>query len=99
MARALPRPVTMHWGKGQVMEEVSAHDQYKEAVIQLIEWDGGGETLRFCQYWPDGRFQRQPMMLGTDDGPPRRAPSQRPPLRSRSTARRRGLIAQRRRHW
>ena len=57
----------MPWGKGQVVDEVSAHDQYKEAVIQLIEWEGGGQTLRFCQYWPDGRFQRQPMMIGTDD--------------------------------
>jgi hypothetical protein len=59
----------MPWGKGQVVEEISAEDQYKEAVIQLIEWDGGGETLRFCQYWPDGRFQRQPMMIGVDDLP------------------------------
>jgi hypothetical protein len=57
----------MPWGKGQVVDEVSAHDQYKEAVIQLIEWDGGGQTVRFCQYWPDGRFQRQPMMIGVDE--------------------------------
>ena len=27
----------MPWGKGQVVEEVSAEDKYKEAVIQLIE--------------------------------------------------------------
>lgn len=59
----------MPWGKGQVVDEVSAHDEHKEAVIQLIEWDGGGQTLRFCQYWPDGRFQRQPMMVGTEDIP------------------------------
>jgi len=52
-----------------VVEEVSAHDQYKEAVIQLIEWERGGETLRFCQYWPDGRFQRQPMMIDVVDLP------------------------------
>jgi hypothetical protein len=57
----------MPWGKGRVVDEVSAHDQHKEMVIQLIEWDGGGQTLRFCQYWPDGRFQRQPMMIGVDD--------------------------------
>jgi hypothetical protein len=68
MARTLPRPVTMPWGNGQVVEEVSAHDPHKEAVIQLIEWDGGGQTLRFCQYWPDGRFQRQPM-IGVEDLP------------------------------
>lgn len=59
----------MPWGKGQVVDEVSAHDQYKEAVIQLIEWDDGGQTLRFCQYWPDGRFQRQPMMISAEDIP------------------------------
>jgi hypothetical protein len=51
------------------VEEVSAHDEHKEAVIQLIDWDDGGQTLRFCQYWPDGRFQRQPMMIGVDDLP------------------------------
>jgi hypothetical protein len=55
------------------VEEVSAHDQYKEAVIQLIEWEGGGRTLRFCQYWPDGRFQRQPMMIAVEDLPALRA--------------------------
>jgi hypothetical protein len=59
----------MPWGKGQVVAEASAHDQYKEAVIQLIEWEGGGQTLRFCQYWPDGRFQRQPMMIAMEDIP------------------------------
>lgn len=67
MTRVLPRPVTMPWGKGQVVEEVSAPDQYKEAVIQLIEWESGGQSLRFCQYWLDGRFQRQPMMIDVDD--------------------------------
>ena len=59
----------MPWGKGSVVDEVSAEDQYKEAVIQLIEWEGGGQTLRFCQYWLDGRFQRQPMMINVDDVP------------------------------
>ena len=63
----------MPWGNGQVVEEVSAHDEYKEAVIQLIEWDEGGETLRFCQYWPDGRFQRQPLMLEAESLPAMRA--------------------------
>ena len=67
----------MPWGKGQVVEEVSAEDRYKEAVIQLIEWEGGGQTLRFCQYWPDGRFQRQPMMIGVDDLPALREALQR----------------------
>ncbi len=67
MARTLPRPVTMPWGKGQVVEEVSATDEYREAVIQVIEWEAGGESLRFCQYWLDGRFQRQPMMIDTND--------------------------------
>lgn len=57
----------MPWGKGNVVEEVSAEDEHKEAVIQLIEWEGGGQTLRFCQYWLDGRFQRQPMMLNVGD--------------------------------
>ena len=67
MPRDLPRPVTMPWGKGRVVDEVSITTEYHEPTIQLIEWDDGGTSIRFCQYWLDGRFQRQPMMIGTDN--------------------------------
>jgi hypothetical protein len=68
--RKVPRKFTMPWGNGQVVEEVGVDTEYNEVVIQLLRYDeGGAETLRFCQYWPDGRFQRQPMMLGAASVP------------------------------
>lgn len=62
--RKLPRSFSMPWGDGQVVEEVGADTEHNELVVQLLRYDElEGDTLRFCQYWLDGRFQRQPMML------------------------------------
>lgn len=67
-ARTVPRPFTMHWGGGQIIEEASSAGEHHEPTIQLLEYmDGeaaGTTTIRFCYYSPDGRFQRSPMMLG-----------------------------------
>lgn len=69
--RALPRPFTMHWGSGQITEEVSFTGPYKEARIQLMEYtDGeaaGTWSIRFCYYSRDGRFQRGPLMIDEAD--------------------------------
>ena len=62
--RSLPRPVAMHWGQGAVVEEASAIGEYHEPAIQLIRFDDGSRTVRFCYYSLDGRFQRSPLMLG-----------------------------------
>lgn len=65
--RKLPRPFTMPWGDGQVVQEVGIDTDHNELVIQLLRYDDlPGDTLRFCQYWLDGRFQRQPMMVHED---------------------------------
>jgi len=58
----------MPWGGGQVVEEAGVDTEYEsELVVQLLRYDdGGAESLRFCQYWADGRFQRQPMMIGEE---------------------------------
>ena len=63
--RKVPRPFTMPWGGGQVVEEAGVDTGHEsEIVVQLLRYDeDGGEAIRFCQYWADGRFQRQPMML------------------------------------
>ncbi len=61
--RSLPRPVTMHWGHGAVIEEASAIGEYHEPAIQLIRFEDGSRSLRFCYYSLDGRFQRSPLML------------------------------------
>ncbi len=66
--RKLPRKFSMPWGDGQVVEEVGVDTEYNELVIQLLHYDEiEGESLRFCQYWLDGRFQRQPMMLSEEN--------------------------------
>ena len=66
----MPRKFSMPWGNGQVVEEVGIDTEHNELVIQLLRYDDfDGDTIRFCQYWLDGRFQRQPMMLGAADIP------------------------------
>ena len=68
--RKVPRKFTMPWGNGNVVEEVGVDTEYNEVVIQLLRYDEiDGATLRFCQYWQDGKFQRQPMMLKDTDIP------------------------------
>ena len=66
--RKLPRKFTMPWGDGEVVDEVGVDTEHNEVVIQLLRYDDlPGDTLRFCQYWLDGKFQRQPMMLAEAD--------------------------------
>ena len=68
--RAVPRPFTMHWGGGQIVEEASHAGRHTEPAIQLMEYaDGeaaGSWSIRFCYYDHQGRFQRSPMMLDAD---------------------------------
>jgi hypothetical protein len=66
--RKLPRKFSMPWGDGQVVDEVGIDTEHNELVIQLLRYDElEGDTVRFCQYWLDGRFQRQPMMIREED--------------------------------
>ena len=69
-ARAVPRPFTMHWGGGQIVEEASHVGRYNEPAIQLMEYaDGeaaGSWSIRFCYYDHQGRFQRSPMMVNEE---------------------------------
>lgn len=65
--RKVPRPFTMHWGSGQIVEEAGYSGEHHEPAIQLMEYaDGeakGTRSIRFCFYDHRGRFQRNPMML------------------------------------
>lgn len=63
--RTLPRPFEMHWGAGQVVEEASADTPHHEPTIQLLEFDDGSLTLRFC-YYNGPRFGRGPLMIGEE---------------------------------
>jgi hypothetical protein len=82
--RPVPRPFEFHWGKGQITEEACFTGQYTEPSIQLLEYEGGGEGIRFCYYSLDGRFQRSPMMIDSEESLDglRAALKQTPKLRS-----------------
>ena len=70
--RTVPRPFTMHWGGGQIIEEASYQGQYHEPAIQLLKFDDGSTTIRFC-YYSDGRFQRSPLMVSQNELPAMKA--------------------------
>jgi hypothetical protein len=67
--RQVPRPFSFHWGSGQIVEEASFAGQYVEHAVQLLEYEDhpGSFAIRFCYYSLDGRFQRSPMMLDSED--------------------------------
>ena len=48
--RTVPRPFEMHWGGGFVVEEASVETPHHEPTIQLLEFEDGSQTLRFCYY-------------------------------------------------
>ena len=70
-SRRVPRPFTMHWGSGQIVEEATCSGEHKQPSIQLMEYDegdaAGSWSVRFCYYSPQGRFQRGPMMIDEKD--------------------------------
>lgn len=64
--RTLPRPFSLHWGGGQIVEEATATGPHHNPAIQLLEFDDGSLSMRFCWYSHDGRFQRSPLIMGDD---------------------------------
>ena len=65
--RKVPRPFSLHWGSGQIEEEASHVGRYHEPAVQLLRYDDGSTSIRFCYYNHTGRFQRSPMMIGDDE--------------------------------
>ncbi len=68
--RPIPRPFSFEWGKGQVVEEASLKIQMEdhgwEPAIQLLQFEDGSETLRFCVF--HGRqFSRMPLLTSPDE--------------------------------
>ena len=61
--RIVPRPFSLHWGDGKIVEEASAEGPYHNPAIQLLEFEDGSLAMRFCYYSHDGRFQRSPLIL------------------------------------
>ena len=76
MKRRLPRPFSLPWGAGEIVEEASIDARVDahgwQPTIQLLAYAEGGESLRFCYYDERGRFGRGPMLLRPDDVAPLR---------------------------
>jgi hypothetical protein len=67
MPRELPRPFTMPWGSGLVVEEAAAIGEWHESVLQLLRFEDGSESIRFASYNLRGGFQRSPLIVSSDD--------------------------------
>jgi hypothetical protein len=65
--RKLPRPFSFPWGGGQIVEEVYVESEHHVPTIQLLEYEDGSLSVRFCSYTHSGRFQRNPLMMSSDD--------------------------------
>ena len=63
--RTVPRPFGMHWGAGLIVEEASVETPFAEPTVQLLEFEDGSQTLRFC-YYHGTRFGRGPMMVSEE---------------------------------
>jgi len=50
--RNVPRPFELHWGKGQDREERRPVGPHHEPAIQLLEFEDGTLSLRFCYFRP-----------------------------------------------
>jgi hypothetical protein len=56
------RRFQLHWGGGWITEEARSVTPYHEPSIQLLSFDSGTKSLRFC-YYHDGMFQGGPLIL------------------------------------
>lgn len=65
--RPLPRPFAFHWGTGYIVEEATYVGQYHEPTLQLLEYEDGSLTIRFCYYNHRGFFQRSPLTIGQEE--------------------------------
>ena len=65
--RSLPRPFSLHWGDGNIVEEATYAGEHHEPSLQLLEFADGSLSIRFCYYDPAGRFQRSPLIVSNDE--------------------------------
>lgn len=56
------RRFQLHWGGGWISEEARIRTPYHEPSIQLLAFDSGERSLRFC-YYQDGFYQGGPLIL------------------------------------
>ena len=65
--RTLPRPFALHWGSGHIVEEATCVGQYHQPAFQLLEFEDGSLSVRFCYYDHAGRFQRSPLIVSNNE--------------------------------
>ena len=65
--RRLPRPFSFPFGSGQIVEEVVYESEHHVPTLQLLEWEDGRLSVRFCSYTHAGRFQRNPLVVSEPD--------------------------------
>ncbi len=63
--RKVPRPFELHWGKGVITEEASILPPFHEPTIQLLKFDDGTRSLRFCVYHKS-YFGRVPLIVSEE---------------------------------
>lgn len=67
----LPRPFTLHFGKGLVIEEARIRTKWHEPAIQLLKFTSGPAkgtlAVRFCYFNGAGMFQKSPMMVDAEN--------------------------------
>ncbi len=66
-SRTTPRPFALHWGRGIIAEEATYTGEHHEPAIQLLEFEDGSLSVRFCYYDHAGRFQRSPLIVGKEE--------------------------------
>jgi hypothetical protein len=66
-SRRIPRDFNLHWGKGQIVEEASIQGEHHQPSVQLLEFQDGSLSIRFCYYNQHGRFQRSPLIMGEEE--------------------------------
>ena len=64
--RKVPRPFDLHWGRGAIAEEASVVTPFHEPTIQLLAFEDGSRSLRFCAYHK-GSFARMPLIIGEEN--------------------------------
>ena len=65
--RTLPRPFSLHWGDGSIVEEAAYAGEHHEPSLQLLEFADGSLSVRFCYYDHAGRFQRSPLIVNKNE--------------------------------
>lgn len=62
---AKKRRFQLHWGGGWITEEARCKTPYHEPAIQLLAFDSGTRSIRFC-YYHEGFYQGGPLILNEE---------------------------------